>query len=100
MAHFGAALHSWGDLAIPSLRKAPKIDRSVGRLDMAFASAKLRFTCCGAKRVASRRERKPRHPILRSCSAFRPLCWSIGYGEETSPSHPEVMLRFPTAFSP
>ena len=29
---------------------------------------------------------KPRHPILRSCSAFRALSWSIGYGEETSPS--------------
>ncbi len=41
-----------------------------------------------------------RHPILTDCFAFRPLCWSIGYGEETSPSHPDGLLRFPTAFSP
>ena len=36
-------------------------------------------------------ETSPSHPdgMLRK----RPLSWSIGYGEETSPSHPNGMLR-------
>ncbi len=60
----------------PILGHPPLSDRSLGRLDMA---------------------RQPRHPILTECSAFRPLSWSIGYGEATSPSHPDGLLRFPTA---
>ncbi len=36
-------------------------------------------------------ETSPSHPdgMLRK----RPLSWSIGYGEATSPSHPDGMLR-------
>ena len=50
---------------------------------MAFASAKLRCICRAAKRVASRRERKPEE-----CRAA-PLYMS----RSQTPSHPDGLLR-------